>query len=301
MPLKNRLLEMYGAEPMSVDEILEAYAPAAERLRPLVADTGELLTQALAAGQRVLFEGAQGTLLDVEHGTYPFVTSSSPSAGSVALGAGVGPHALTTVLGVAKAYTTRVGTGPFPTEDLGADGDTIRERGNEYGTTTGRPRRCGWFDAVVVRYAARVGGIDQLAVTCLDVLGAFDELKICVAYELDGERIDNFPASILDLDRCRPVYETVEGWAPHDISGARRLSDLPRQALAYLDRISELTGVPIALVSVGPSREQTIEVEGASLWGRAAVESSPVQRRGTCGGWHKELGRASAPAERSGC
>jgi len=255
---KNRLLgALYGHPGFDADEIFEEYAPLAEELRPLVTDTSVLVAEALAEGRNVLFEGAQGTLLDVDHGTYPFVTSSSPTAGGIASGVGISPRAIDRILGVAKAYTTRVGTGPFPTELTGATAERIRERGKEYGTTTGRPRRCGWFDAVVVRHAARVNGLTDLALTGIDTLGGFDEVKVCVAYRCGGRRLEHFPSSLQALDECEPVYETFEGW-PEDLTGVERWEDLPAAARAYVEGIERLVGVPVSIVSIGRARSATL-------------------------------------------
>ena len=205
----------------------------------------------------MLFEGAQGTLLDIDHGTYPYVTSSSPTAGGIAPGVGVSPRAIESILGVAKAYTTRVGTGPFPSELFDEAGDRIRERGNEYGTTTGRPRRCGWFDAVVVRYAARVNGLTDLALTSVDTLGGFDEVKVCVGYTYKGRRIDHLPASYDVLQECQPIYESFEGWEA-DLSGVSRWEELPAGARAYVEGIERLVGVPVSIVSIGRARSATL-------------------------------------------
>ncbi|GAB6877406.1 adenylosuccinate synthase [Thermaerobacter litoralis] len=254
----NRLLErVYGVEGYDYDQVLEEYLGYAERLRPFVTDTWRLINDAVDAGQRVLFEGAQGTMLDLDHGTYPYVTSSYPTAAGACIGAGIGPTRIDQVIGVAKAYTSRVGDGPFPTELLDETGDWIRERGHEYGTTTGRPRRCGWLDAVVLRYAARVSGLTGLAITRLDTLGGLDRVKICVAYELDGQRIEDLPAGAGRLARCRPIYEELPGW-PEGLSGLTRWEDVPAAARRYLERISELVGVPVALVSIGRERAQTL-------------------------------------------
>ena len=261
LPAKNRLLQLlYNHEGFSLEAILEAYAPAAERLRPMVDDGSRLVEEALAAGKRVLFEGAQGTLLDVDHGTYPFVTSSSAAAGGISSGTGVGPRAVDQILGVVKAYTTRVGGGPFPTELHDEAGEVLRRRGHEYGTTTGRPRRCGWMDGVALRYAVRVNGLTALAVMKLDVLSYFGEVRICTGYRVDGELLPSVPARTDLLSRVEPVWETLPGWQ-EDISHVRRLADLPKAARRYLDRLEELAGVPIALVSVGPRRDQTIWVQ----------------------------------------
>lgn len=260
---KNALLErVYDAEGVSLPEIFDAYREYAAILREYVADTGVFLHQAITAGKNVLFEGAQGTLLDIDHGTYPFVTSSSPTAGGACLGAGIGPRVIDRVLGIAKAYTTRVGGGPFPTELKDDLGEKIREQGREFGTTTGRPRRCGWFDAVIARYAARVNGLDYLCITKLDVLTGIPVLKICRAYRYQGKEITDFPASASVLEACEPVYEELPGWED-DITGARKLEDLPENTRRYLERLSSLAGLPVALIGVGPRREQTIVCHNA--------------------------------------
>lgn len=254
----NSLLELlHQRDPLPFDQMLESYLEYGARLRPHVADTSLLVNRALDAGQKVLFEGAQGTLLDIDHGTYPYVTSSHPTAGGACIGAGVGPTRIDRVMGVVKAYVTRVGDGPFPTEETGEAGAWLRERGREYGTTTGRPRRCGWLDLVSLRYAVRVSGMDSLALTKLDTLTGLDAIRVCVAYELDGVRTPEWPRSAEALARCRPVYQTLPGWHA-DISAARRLDDLPAEARAYVEMIEREVGVPLALVSVGPDREQTI-------------------------------------------
>jgi len=238
-------------------EIHSQYAKYAERLKPYVADTTAFLLDAVEGGRRILFEGAQGALLDVDHGTYPFVTSSNSSGVGVSNGSGVPGRWINKVIGVIKAYSTRVGGGPFPTEQDNEIGQLIRDRGNEYGTVTRRPRRCGWFDAVAVRYTARLSGADALAVMLLDVLSGFPELKICTAYEIDGRRHTTFPSHVDDLRGAVPVFETVPGWQ-QEITEARHMRDLPAEALAYLERISELIGRPVEVVSVGPDRAQTI-------------------------------------------
>lgn len=237
--------------------IYDEYATYAERLRPFVGDTTAYLLDAAEANQRLLFEGAQGALLDVDHGTYPFVTSSNSSGVGISSGSGVPAKWLNTVIGVAKAYSTRVGGGPFPTEQDNEQGQRIRDLGHEYGTTTGRPRRCGWFDAVAVRYTARLSGVDSLSLMMMDVVSQLPEIKVCVAYELDGKRITHFPSHVDDLRRVQPVYETMTGWMT-DVTTARKMSDLPGAALQYIQRISELVGRPVGVVSVGPGREQTI-------------------------------------------
>lgn len=255
---KNRLLnQVYGADGFAYAEILAAYSKYAEIIKPYVADVSIIVNEAIARGQNVLCEGAQGTLLDLDHGTYPYVTSSHPVAGAACLGAGFGPTKINQVVGVAKAYITRVGEGPFPTELKGDLGDHIRTRGHEFGTTTGRPRRCGWFDGVVARYATRINGLDCLAITKLDVLSGLEKVKMCTAYRYRGELITEFPATLKVLAECEPVYEEFPGWA-EDIGGIRRYEDLPANAKNYLARLAELARAPVALISVGPSREQTI-------------------------------------------
>jgi adenylosuccinate synthase len=251
-----------AADPLTfdADSLCREYQSYAQQMRPHVTDTTRLLQQALRDGKRILFEAAQGSLLDVDHGTYPYVTSSNSSVAGVWSGSGVPARKLSRVVGVIKAYATRVGHGPFPTElDDGKDGigERIRRTGREYGTVTGRPRRCGWFDAVATRYTAALSGTDELAVMLLDVLGELDELRICTAYELDGERTAEFPGDAYKLDRCHPVFETMPGWGA-DVSGARKLSDLPANARRYVDRLSELLALPVSIVSVGPDRAQTI-------------------------------------------
>lgn len=259
---KNRLLErMYDAEGFDVDDIYDEYIAYGERIRDLVCDTSVVLNDALDAGKRVLFEGAQGCMLDIDQGTYPFVTSSNPVAGGVTIGAGVGPTKINHVVGAAKSYTTRVGDGPFPTELKDAIGDRIREVGHEYGTVTGRPRRVGWFDSVVVRHARRVSGLTDLSLNCVDVLTGLETVKICKAYKYKGQLIEEFPASLNILAECEAVYEELPGWN-EDITKARSLSDLPKNARHYIERVSQLTGVPLSLFSVGPDRTQTIEVRG---------------------------------------
>ena len=253
----NDALRAAGAEPLDPARIVGDVLAMRERLLPLVTDTGHEIARALDANRRVLLEGAQGALLDVDHGTYPFVTSSTTTAAGAATGVGIGPTRIDAVLGVVKAYTTRVGSGPMPTELDSEIGERLRELGGEYGATTGRPRRCGWFDAVVLRYAARVNGLTGLALTKLDVLDSFDEVKIATAYEADGAVLEEFPEDLALLERVRPVYETLPGWrAP--TSAARTLEDLPARARDYLHRIEELTGVPIWFVSVGTERGEII-------------------------------------------
>lgn len=235
-----------------------------EQLGPLIGDTTNRLLDELDAGKRLLMEGAQGSLLDIDHGTYPFVTSSNSSGVGISSGSGVPGKWIRHVIGVAKAYSTRVGGGPFPTELNCETGQKIRDLGREYGTTTGRPRRCGWFDAVAVRYTARLGGIDALALMMMDVLAHFDEIKVCVAYDIDGQRVERFPCDADTLRRAKPIYETHRGWQ-QDVTGARSLNDLPELAHRYLQRIGELVGVPVKVISVGPDREQTIFVDRQQL------------------------------------
>jgi adenylosuccinate synthase len=254
--IKRHALGQAGAE-LNGATIAEEYGRYAARLRPHVVDTTSLLLDALESGKRVLFEGAQGALLDVDHGTFPFVTSSNSSGVGVCAGSGVPARFVNRVLGVVKAYSTRVGGGPFPTEQDNATGQHIRDRGNEYGTVTKRPRRCGWFDAVGVRYTARLSGVDTVAVMLLDVLSTLPELKICTAYEVNGERTTNFPSHVDDLRCAKPVYETLPGWS-EEITDIRRVEDLPKNARAYLARLSELVGRPVEVVSVGPDRSQTM-------------------------------------------
>jgi adenylosuccinate synthase len=258
--VKNKILTSnngQGSAHFNADEIFTEYSEFAERLKPFVADSTRYLLDALDAGKRLLFEGAQGALLDLDHGTFPFVTSSNSSGVGITAGSGVPPRWINKVIGVIKAYTTRVGGGPFPTEQDNATGKHIRDMGNEYGTTTGRPRRCGWFDGVAARYTSRLSGVDELSVMMLDVLSELPEINICVAYELDGKRIDYFPSQIEDLRRVQPIYETLPGWQ-QNITEIRAVNDLPQNAQRYLDRISELVGFPVAIVSVGPDREQTM-------------------------------------------
>ncbi|MGK9253107.1 adenylosuccinate synthase [Paenibacillus humicus] len=254
---KNQVIQqVYGGEPLDADAILPEYLAHAERLRPYVTDTSVVLNDAIDSGKRVLFEGAQGVMLDIDQGTYPYVTSSNPTAGGVCIGSGVGPSKIQQVIGVAKAYTTRVGDGPFPTELHDAIGDQIRETGHEYGTVTGRPRRVGWFDTVVVRHARRVSGITGLSLNSLDVMTGLETVKICTGYKFRGEVIEHYPASLKMLAECEAVYEELPGWS-EDISGAKTLADLPENTRRYVERVSELTGIPIAIFSVGRNREQT--------------------------------------------
>jgi adenylosuccinate synthase len=248
-----------GFEPLDAAAIHDQYRAYAERLKPYVADTTEFLLSAAEAGQRILFEGAQGALLDVDHGTYPFVTSSNSSGVGVSSGSGVPGRYLERVIGVVKAYSTRVGGGPFPTEQDNAIGQRIRDQGNEYGTVTRRPRRCGWLDAVAIRYTARLSGATSACVMLLDVLSGLDELKICTSYDIDGERSNRFPSHVDDLRRVKPVYQTLPGWT-ESLVDMRSIAELPANARRYLDRVGELVGAPIEMVSVGPERDQTIRL-----------------------------------------
>jgi adenylosuccinate synthase len=256
---KNALLtQLFQEEPLSYDAILEEYLGYAERLRPYAADTVTMAYEDLQKGKRIVFEGAQGTMLDIDHGTFPYVTSSTTLSGGACSGAGLGPKFVDGVIGIVKAYTTRVGEGPFPTELLDATGETLRQHGKEFGATTGRPRRCGWLDCVLLRRSAIVNGTTSVALTKSDVLGPVDKILVCTAYELDGKTTQEFPAQIADLERIKPVYEEHPGWE-EDISECRSWDDLPENAQRYFERIEELLGVPISLISVGPGREETIE------------------------------------------
>ena len=255
---KNRqFTKLYDANPMNFEDIFEEYYEYGQQIKQYVCDTSVLLNDALDNGKRVLFEGAQGVMLDIDQGTYPFVTSSNPLAGGVTIGSGVGPSKVTKVVGVCKAYTSRVGDGPFPTELFDEIGSRIREVGREYGTTTGRPRRVGWFDSVVMRHSKRVSGITNLCLNSIDVLTGLETVKICVAYrKSNGEEISHYPASLVELGQCEPVYEELPGWS-EDITGCRTLDELPIEAQNYVRRVSELVGVKISTFSVGPDRNQT--------------------------------------------
>ena len=258
---KNELLQtIYQMDPLNAEEVIAEYLEYGQRLAPHVVDCTRVIHGAARNRKNILFEGAQGTLLDLDHGTYPYVTSSNPVSGGACIGAGVGPTLIDRVIGVAKAYTTRVGEGPFPTELDGSLNDHLCDRGGEFGTTTGRRRRCGWFDGVIGRYAVEVNGLDCLAVTKLDVLDEIDALQVCVAYELDGERIEHFPSCSEAFSRCKPIYETLPG-RQCSTADCRRLEDLPEKAMAYLRFLADLMEVPIAIVSLGASRDQTIVVE----------------------------------------
>jgi adenylosuccinate synthase len=255
----NRRLEQFGLDPLPTGKASAAYKAYAERLAPHLVDGSALIGESLEAGKTVLCEGAQGLLLDLDHGTYPYVTSSSTIAGGATTGLGFGPKHISRVVGVAKAYTTRVGKGPFPTELVGEIGERIRKAGNEFGTTTGRPRRCGWLDLPIVRYAARVNGLDELALTKLDVLSGLDALRVAVAYRRDGEHIDHFPAEfgVESLAQWTPIYEDLSGW-DEDITDVRRREDLPHAAQAYVSYVEESVGIPVTFIGVGPQREQAI-------------------------------------------
>jgi adenylosuccinate synthase len=254
------LAKIYGLPTYTVDQIVDEYMVYAERIRPHIADTVTVLNKALESGQWVFFEGAQGTLLDLDHGTYPFVTSSSPTAGGACTGSGVGPKAIDRVLGIAKAYITRVGSGPFPTElpdEPGGVGELLTRVGGEYGTTTGRQRRCGWYDGVIIRYAVQVNGLTDLVITKLDVLSELDTIKVCVAYEHEGKRYNDLPCHQTVFHHAKPVYEELPGWRC-DIDHCRTFEELPKQARDYIAFLEDLADVPVSIIAVGPSREQTI-------------------------------------------
>ena len=265
----NRIIVLYGTQPLRADEILAEMTPLVERLRPFVCETSHFLAEARKAKKKILLEGAQATLLDVDHGTYPYVTSSNPTAGGASVGAGIPPHHITGVLGIVRTYATRVGEGPFPTEMLDTEepiAHLIRERGNEYGSVTKRPRRCGWFDAVATRYAAELNGFDSIALTKLDVLDELDEIKVCVGYTINGERVDTFPAVSHDLRQIEPIYETLPGWKS-DTLGITEFDRLPVNAQRYVRFLSEHVGVEIGLISTGPERDQTIILKDSVMEG----------------------------------
>ncbi|MDE0187581.1 MAG: adenylosuccinate synthetase, partial [bacterium] len=251
------ITRVYNRLPMDPEEVTSSYLEMADRLLPYVTDTSLLLWNAITDGRSVLFEGAQGTLLDIDHGTYPFVTSSNPTAGGALIGAGLGPTAIDSVVGVAKAYISRVGSGPFPTELFDEVGDWMVEQGREFGTVTGRRRRCGWLDLVALRYAARVNGLTHLFITKLDILSGLDTLRVAVGYDAAGDSHREFPRQQRVLYKCTPVYEELEGWS-EDITGARRFEDLPAAARRYIRFIEERVGVPVGWVSVGPERSQLV-------------------------------------------
>ena len=257
---KNQVLvKVFNRKGLEIDEILKEYLEYAEILRPYVTDTSLLLNQALEKGENILLEGSQGTLLDVDHGTYPFVTSSNPTAGGASTGSGIGPTKISRVIGIVKAYTTRVGSGPFPTELFDEDGEKLRSIGGEVGVTTGRARRCGWYDAPIARYAVRINGLTDFFLTKLDVLTGWEKIPVCVAYEIDGRRVEELPASQSDFHHAKPIYEYLPGWS-EDISKARKLSDLPINAQGYIKFLEEISGAPISVIGVGPGRDETIQI-----------------------------------------
>ncbi len=257
---KNFYLKEYlSSNPLDLEDIINQYNEYAKRLSPHVTNISVVINNAIKSGRQVLFEGAQGTHLDIDHGTYPYVTSSNTIAGNACGGAGIGPKEITGVIGIVKAYTTRVGEGPFPAELFDETGDTIQKKGAEFGATTGRKRRCGWLDTVILRNAVRLNGLTGIAITKLDVLGGIESLKICTGYEYNGRILQDFPASLNILSECKPIYETLPGWS-EDISNIRTIEDLPKGARNYLDRIEELTETPIQLISLGPARDETIMV-----------------------------------------
>ena len=265
----NRIIALFGQQPLRADEILDEISPLVERLRPFVTETSHFLAEARREKKKILLEGAQATLLDVDHGTYPYVTSSNPTAGGASVGAGIPPHHITGVLGIVRTYATRVGEGPFPTEmldDEQATADLIRQRGNEYGSVTKRPRRCGWFDAVATRYAAELNGFDSVALTKLDVLDALDEIRVGVGYEIDGKRIDTFPAVSADLRNIKPIYKTLPGWKSETL-GVTAFDNLPDNAQKYVRFLSDEIGVEIGLISTGPERDQTIILKDSTMDG----------------------------------
>ena len=254
------LIKVFNRKGLEVDEVVAEYLEYAEILRPYVCDTVLLLDEALKAGKTVLLEGSQGTLLDVDHGTYPFVTSSNPTAGGACTGSGIGPTKITSVIGILKAYTTRVGSGPFPTELLDDDGEALRRIGGEVGVTTGRNRRCGWFDAPIARYATRVNGLTDFFLTKLDVLTGWEKIPVCVAYDIDGVRVEELPASQTDFHHAKPIYEYLDGWK-EDISDCKTFEDLPKNAQDYVKYLEKISGAPMSAIGVGPGRNQTIVVK----------------------------------------
>ena len=254
------LIKVFNRKGLEVDEVLNEYLQFADILKPYVTDTSLLLNQALNRGENVLLEGSQGTLLDVDHGTYPFVTSSNPTAGGASTGSGIGPTRISRVIGIVKAYTTRVGSGPFPTELFDEDGEKLRSIGGEFGTTTGRSRRCGWYDAPIARYAVRINGITDFFLTKLDVLTGWEKIPVCVAYEIDGKRVDELPASQTDFHHAKPIYEYLPGWS-EDISKARKITDLPANARSYVKFLEEVSGASMSAIGVGPGRDETIVVK----------------------------------------
>ncbi len=263
----NRIIVLFGQQPLRSDDISNEIAPLVERLRPFVCETSHFLSEARKDKKKILLEGAQATLLDVDHGTYPYVTSSNPTAGGASVGAGIPPHHITGVLGIVRTYATRVGEGPFPTEMLDVEenlADLIRERGNEYGSVTRRPRRCGWFDAVATRYAAELNGFDSVALTKLDVLDELDEIKVCTGYEINGSRVDTFPAVSHDLRQIKPIYNVLPGWKTSTV-GLTSYAELPENAKAYVQFLSQEIGVEIGLISTGPERGQTIILDDSVM------------------------------------
>jgi adenylosuccinate synthase len=257
---KNQVLvKVFNRKGLEIDEMLREYLEYAEILRPYVADTSLLLNQALERGENILLEGSQGTLLDVDHGTYPFVTSSNPTAGGASTGSGIGPTKISRVIGIVKAYTTRVGSGPFPTELFDEDGEKLRSIGGEVGVTTGRARRCGWYDAPIARYAVRINGLTDFFLTKLDVLTGWEKIPVCVAYEIDGRRVEELPASQSDFHHAKPIYEYLPGWS-EDISKARKLADLPINAQGYIKFLEKISGAPMSAIGVGPGRDETIQI-----------------------------------------
>jgi adenylosuccinate synthase len=263
----NRIIVLYGNEPLRADEIYDEISPLVERLEPFVTETSHFLAEARRANKKILLEGAQATLLDVDHGTYPYVTSSNPTAGGASVGAGIPPHHISGVLGIVRTYATRVGEGPFPTEMLEGESEMaelIRERGNEYGSVTRRPRRCGWFDAVATRYAAELNGFDSMALTKLDVLDTLDEIKVGIGYEVDGKRTDTFPAVASMLGKIKPIYETLPGWNSETL-GVTSFDKLPDNARKYVEFLSDQVGVEIGLISTGPERDQTVIMQGSTM------------------------------------
>lgn len=258
LELKNQLLsKVYNRRGFTVDAVVEDLLSYADRIAPMVCDTGLLLNQALDRGETVLLEGGQATLLDVDHGTYPFVTSSNATSGGACTGSGIPPTRIDRVVAIVKAYTTRVGEGPFPTELFDVSGDYLRDNGHEFGTTTGRPRRCGWYDAVIARYAARVNGVTDFVLTKLDVLDGLEEIPVCVAYDVDGVRHDEMPVNQSDFHHAKPIFEVLPGWK-EDISGARSFADLPANAQAYVKYVEEISGAPMSVIGVGPARDETV-------------------------------------------
>ncbi|HEX5323190.1 MAG TPA: adenylosuccinate synthase [Capsulimonadaceae bacterium] len=258
LELKNEILtKVYGAQALSAEKIVDEYRPYAQALKPYIDDTAVLVARAARSGKSVLFEGAQGTLLDIDLGTYPYVTSSHPSAGGATIGTGLGPTQIDRIIGVAKSYTTRVGAGAFPTELCDSVGSLIRERGREYGTTTGRPRRCGWLDGVALRYASLVNGLSALALMHLDVFSGFEQVSICTAYQTNGHETTDFPSDQARLSTCEPIYKTLPGWA-EDVSEAKSFEDLPKNVHRFVEAVEEIAGIPVAILSVGRRRDQTI-------------------------------------------